>query len=58
MQAVRGSVRRRRCAVELILITAVAAEAAGLDPASERRSLDLKGKELPTDVVSIKVTPD
>jgi len=76
VQAVRGSVRRRRCAVELtalgetvnttarlasvartgeILITAVAAEAAGLDPASERRSLDLKGKELPTDVVVVRV---
>jgi adenylate cyclase len=38
-----------------ILITTAAAEAAGLDPALERRSLDLKGKELPTDVVVVRV---
>ncbi len=38
-----------------ILVTTAAAEAAGLDPALERRSLDLKGKELPTDVVVLRV---
>ena len=38
-----------------ILVTAAAAEAAGLDLALERRSLDLKGKELPTDVVVVRV---
>jgi adenylate cyclase len=37
-----------------ILITIAAAEAAGLDPALERRSLDLKGKGLPTEVVSLR----
>ena len=36
-----------------ILVTTAAAEAAGLDPALERRSLDLKGKGLPTEVVSL-----
>jgi adenylate cyclase len=36
-----------------ILVTIAAAEAAGLDPALERRSLDLKGKGLPTEVVSL-----
>ena len=34
-----------------ILVTDSAAGAAGLDPALERRSLELKGKESPTDVV-------
>ena len=40
-----------------ILVTTPAAAAAGLDPALERRSLDLKGKALPTEVVSIRVGP-
>jgi adenylate cyclase len=34
-----------------ILVTAAAAEVAGLDPGLERRSLDLKGKQLSTEVV-------
>ena len=38
-----------------ILVTIVAAEAAGLAGAGERRSLDLKGKELPTDVRVLRV---
>jgi adenylate cyclase len=38
-----------------ILVSMVAAEAAGLDRALERRSLELKGKELPTDVVVLRV---
>lgn len=38
-----------------ILVSAVAAEAIGLEPTLERRSLDLKGKELPTDVVVVRV---
>jgi adenylate cyclase len=37
------------------LVTIEAAEAAGLDPALERRSLDLKGKSTPTEVVSLVV---
>jgi adenylate cyclase len=40
-----------------ILVSTDAAAAAGLDPALERRSLELKGKELPTDVVSLRVEP-
>jgi len=40
-----------------ILVTTAAASAAGLDPALERRSLDLKGKQLPTEVVSIRIGP-
>lgn len=40
-----------------ILVTTAAAAAAGLDPALEHRSLDLKGKQLPTEVVSIRVAP-
>src|SRR6185436_1383522 len=40
-----------------ILVTTAAAVAAGLDPALEHRSLDLKGKQLPTEVVSIRVGP-
>jgi adenylate cyclase len=40
-----------------ILVSIDAAAAAGLDPALERRSLELKGKELPTDVVSLRVEP-
>jgi adenylate cyclase len=39
-----------------ILVTSEAAEAAGLDPALERRSLDLKGKTLATEVVSLTVS--
>jgi adenylate cyclase len=38
-----------------ILVTTAAAAAAGLDDGLERRSLDLKGKALPTEVVSIRV---
>jgi adenylate cyclase len=38
-----------------ILVTIAAAEAAGLVAAGEPRSLDLKGKELPTDVVVLRV---
>ncbi len=38
-----------------ILVTTPAARAAGLDPDLERRSLDLKGKESATEVVSLKV---
>ena len=41
-----------------ILVSADAAAASDLDPTLERHALELKGKELPTDVVSIKVTPD
>jgi adenylate cyclase len=40
-----------------VLVTAPAATAAGLDPRLERRSLDLKGKEAPTEVVSLRVEP-
>lgn len=38
-----------------VLVSTDAAAAAGLDPALERRSLELKGKELPTEVVSVRV---
>lgn len=38
-----------------ILVSTDAAAAAGLDPSLERRSLELKGKELPTEVVSVRV---
>ena len=38
-----------------ILVTTAAAAAAGLDSTLERRSLELKGKQLPTEVVSIRV---
>jgi adenylate cyclase len=37
-----------------ILVTVAAAQAAGLDPGLERRALELKGKEAPTDVVSLR----
>lgn len=40
-----------------VLLTAEAAEAAQLDPHLERRSLDLKGKSTPTEVVSLIVGP-
>ena len=36
-----------------ILVTVDAATAAGLDPGLERRTLELKGKQVPTEVVSI-----
>jgi adenylate cyclase len=39
-----------------VLLTIQAAEAAGLDPSRERRTLDLKGKGAPTEVTSIHVT--
>jgi adenylate cyclase len=38
-----------------ILITAAAAAAAGLDPSLERRSLELKGKSSPTEVMSVRL---
>jgi adenylate cyclase len=38
-----------------VLVTVDAARAAGLDPGLERRSLELKGKSTPTDVVSLTV---
>jgi adenylate cyclase len=38
-----------------ILVTVAAATAAGLDPSLERRSLDLKGKQVATEVVSLRV---
>ena len=37
-----------------ILVTTAAAEAAGLDPGLERRSLELKGKQFSTDVVVVR----
>ena len=40
-----------------VLITVEAAAAAGLDPALERRSLDLKGKAAATEVVRLTVGP-
>ena len=38
-----------------VLVAVDAATAAGLDPGLERRSLALKGKELTTEVVSLRV---
>jgi hypothetical protein len=38
-----------------VLVTSDAALAAGLDPALERRSLELKGRQVPIDVISLKV---
>jgi adenylate cyclase len=38
-----------------ILVTVDAAAAAGLDPGLEHRRIELKGKQLPTDVVSLRV---
>jgi adenylate cyclase len=38
-----------------ILVTTAAAAAAGLDPTLERRSLELKGKQQATEVVSIRI---
>ncbi|HJT63938.1 MAG TPA: adenylate/guanylate cyclase domain-containing protein, partial [Candidatus Limnocylindria bacterium] len=40
-----------------ILVTSAAAEAAGLDPSLERRSLELKGRQEPTEVVSLRIGP-
>jgi adenylate cyclase len=40
-----------------VIVSADAAAAADLDPSLERRSLDLKGKELPTEVVSVRIGP-
>jgi adenylate cyclase len=40
-----------------VLVSAVAATAAGLDPGLERRSLALKGKSVETDVVALRVDP-
>jgi adenylate cyclase len=40
-----------------VLVSVQAAERAGLDPALERRSLELKGKQRPTEVVSLRVQP-
>lgn len=40
-----------------VLVTTDAAAAAGLDPHLEHRSLELKGKQLVTDVVSLNVGP-
>jgi len=37
------------------IVSVAAARAAGLDPSLERRSLELKGKEAPTEVVSLRV---
>ena len=38
-----------------ILVSADAAAASNLDPTLERHPLELKGKELPTEVVSVRV---
>ena len=40
-----------------VLVSRAAADAAGLDPALERSSLELKGKQLPTEVVRLRVGP-
>jgi class 3 adenylate cyclase len=40
-----------------VLVSAAAAASSDLDPALERRSLELKGKELPTEVVSVRIAP-
>jgi len=37
-----------------ILVSVAAADAAGLEPGLERRSLDLKGKEIPVEVVVLR----
>ena len=41
-----------------VLVTVEAAVVAGLDPALQRRSLELRGKQLATDVVSLIVAPE
>jgi adenylate cyclase len=40
-----------------VLVSTDAATAAGLDPTLERRSLELKGKQDTTDVVTVRVAP-
>ena len=40
-----------------VLVTAEAAEAAGLDPALPRAPLELKGKHELTDVVTLRIGP-
>jgi adenylate cyclase len=40
-----------------VLISTAAAAASDLDPALVSRTLELKGKELPTDVVSVRIQP-
>ena len=40
-----------------VIVSLDAARAAGLDPALEVRSLELKGKQLPTEVVTIRLAP-
>ena len=40
-----------------ILVSADAASAAGVDPTLKRHPLELKGKELPTEVVSVRIGP-
>ena len=40
-----------------VLVSTAAANAADLDPHLERRSLELKGKQLATEVVTLTVTP-
>jgi adenylate cyclase len=40
-----------------LLVSADAADASDLDPSLERRNLDLKGKSLETEVVSVRVGP-
>jgi class 3 adenylate cyclase len=37
-----------------VLVSSVAATAAGMGPGLERRSLELKGKDLPTEVVVVR----
>ncbi len=38
-----------------VLVSAAAAEAAGLDPSLDRQALELKGKESATEVISLRV---
>jgi adenylate cyclase len=40
-----------------VLVSADAAAASDLDPELPRRSIELKGKELPTEVVSVRIAP-
>ena len=40
-----------------VLVSADAAAASDLDPTLERRPLELKGKQLPTEVVSVRIGP-
>ena len=40
-----------------LLVSVDAAAASDLDPRLERRSLELKGKEMPTEVVSVRIAP-